>query len=124
MAYVDPPNQGERKKTYKQRIYGALHSMGMAGLAPREMRIVVQYTTVEWDRVWISMRPGPLTLHIKAMWFLVIYDLLPTNERLHRINLTETSICNVCGEEDTRLHRLIECQWGKKFGTRQEENWH
>jgi hypothetical protein len=47
---------------------------------------------------------------MKAVLFLVIHDLLPTNERLHRINLTETLRCKVCGGNDTSLHRLIECQ--------------
>jgi hypothetical protein len=79
MSYVDPPNQGERKNTYKQRIYGELRSMGMAGLAPREMRILVRYPTVEWDRVWINLHTIWASDTIKAMWFLVIHDLLPTN---------------------------------------------
>jgi hypothetical protein len=114
MAYVDPPNQGEGKMMYRQRIYeyGALRSMDAAGSTPREMRIVMRYSTVEWDQVWINLHTTWASDNIKVMWFLVIHDLLPTNERLHRINLTETSKCKVCGE-DTRLHRLIECQGGR-----------
>jgi hypothetical protein len=113
MAYVDQPNQAERKKVYTQRIYGVLRSMGVAGSTPRGMRIVMRYSTVEWDRVWINLHKTRASDNIKAMWFLVIHDFLPTNERVHRINLTETSRCKVCGEKDTRLHRLIECQEGR-----------
>jgi hypothetical protein len=98
--------------------------MGAAGSTPREMRVVMRYPSVEWDRVWIDLHTTWISENIKAMWFLVIHDLLPTNKRLHRINLTETLRCKVCGAVDTRLHRLIECQGGEQFGTRQEGNWH
>jgi hypothetical protein len=110
MAYVDSPNQGEGKKVYRQRIYGALRAMGAAGSTPRKMRIVMKYPTVEWHRAWINLHTTWASDSIKAMWFLVIHDLVPTNERLHRINLKVTLRCKVCVEEDTRLHRLIECQ--------------
>jgi hypothetical protein len=79
MAYVDPPNQGDGKKMYMQRIYGALQSMGVAGSTPMEMRIVMRYPTVEWDRVWINLHTTWTSDKNKALWFLVIHDLLPTN---------------------------------------------
>jgi hypothetical protein len=91
MPYLNPPNQSEWKIVYRQRIYGAQPSMGAAGSTPKEMRIVKRYTTVEWDRVWINLHTTWASDNIKAMWFLVIDDLLPTNKRLHRINLMEIS---------------------------------
>jgi hypothetical protein len=69
--------------------------------------------TVEWDWLWIILHTIWASDYIKVMWFLVIHDLQPINERLHRINLAETSRCKMCGVEDTRLHRLIECQRGR-----------
>jgi hypothetical protein len=46
---------------------------------------------------------------MKAEWYRVIHDLLPTKVRLQKIQLAETNNCNECGKVDSRLHRLIEC---------------
>jgi hypothetical protein len=43
----------------------------------------------------------------------MIHDILPTNERLHRLKISPTDKCNACGVEDTILHRLIECGQGQ-----------
>jgi hypothetical protein len=113
MVCVDPLNQGKGKKVYRQRIYDALRGMGVAGSTPREN---ANCNAICHGGMGPGMDWSPYDLgsdNIKATWFLVIHDLLPTNERLHRINLTETSRCKAYGAEDTRLHRLIECQRGK-----------
>jgi hypothetical protein len=83
------------KGGYKGLIYGTLRVMGMAGFAPRDMRIVVRYPAVEWNRVWCNLHMTWTADTIKTMWFLVIHDLIPTNERLHKINLRTTASCDV-----------------------------
>jgi len=50
---------------------------------------------------WLSER-------LKSLWYTVIHELLPTNERLAAIHLTETDRCKQCGEPDTLQHRLRE----------------
>jgi hypothetical protein len=37
------------------------------------------------------------------------HDILPTNERLRRINLSATADYQVCGVVDTPTHRLTQC---------------
>jgi hypothetical protein len=39
---------------------------------------------------------------------------MPT-KRLHRIALTNTDLCDKCGQTDTQLHRLTECGAGKEI---------
>jgi hypothetical protein len=55
------------------------------------------------------------------MWYKVIYDMLPTNERLHTIKLSNSAQCRKCGDKDTIMHRLTDCgtgnviwEWTKK----------
>jgi hypothetical protein len=45
---------------------------------------------------------------LRSEWYVVIHDLLPTNDRLYRISLTDTDRCHTCGE-DTTVHRILEC---------------
>ena len=44
--------------------------------------------------------------------YRVVHDILPMNERLHRINRSPTEACRHCGKTDTIGHRLTECGEG------------
>ena len=46
-----------------------------------------------------------------------IPDILPTNERLHRIRIAPTYKCRHCDGQDTILHRLTECGEGERIWT-------
>jgi len=46
------------------------------------------------------------------MWYIVIHDIVPTNERLHAIRLVESDRCRHCGRRDTLVHGLTECNEG------------
>jgi hypothetical protein len=54
---------------------------------------------------------------------MVIDDILPTKERLHRIALADTAHCTNCGQVDTLSHRLIDCGQGRKCGSGQKDSW-
>ena len=43
---------------------------------------------------------------IRAEWYKVIHDIVPTNVHLARINLSDTDRCRLCGRCDTLIHRL------------------
>jgi hypothetical protein len=53
----------------------------------------------------------------KAAWYKVINDILPTNERLHRICISSTDRCRHCDKQDTLQHRLTECGEGELIWT-------
>jgi hypothetical protein len=113
LAYVDPPAPGERTRRYKQRIYNTLRIMRAAGSVICDMRIVTRNPAVVWSRVWKNLHMAWVSDLVKSVWFLVIHDVLPTNERLSKINLAETAACDRCGEVDTVLHRLTACSGGQ-----------
>ena len=49
---------------------------------------------------------------LRSTWYMVLHDILPTNERLNRIALSDSDRCNFCGQTDTLPHRILECGAG------------
>jgi hypothetical protein len=49
----------------------------------------------------------------KAAWYKVINDIIPTNERFHRIRISPTDSCRLCDKKDTLQHPLTECGEGE-----------
>jgi hypothetical protein len=56
--------------------------------------------------------PGSHIL-LRSSWYMAIHDILPTNERLHRIALADSALCTHWGQIDTLSHRLADCGAGK-----------
>jgi hypothetical protein len=73
-----------------------------------EMRVTQKHPTVPWTRVWNILHTAWVSEHIKSLWYTVIHDLIPTNEHLAAIHLTETDRCSQCGKVDTLQHRLTD----------------
>jgi hypothetical protein len=48
-------------------------------------------------------------------WYKVIHDILPTKERLQRVNITATDQCSQCQAKDTLQHHLLECGDGQQI---------
>jgi hypothetical protein len=73
------------------------------------------WPNTNWPVVWMNLKvtPGPETL--KAQWYKVIHDLIPTNERLHKIHLSPTDQCRLCNQTDTLSHRLKDCGEGPRM---------
>jgi len=46
------------------------------------------------------------------MWYIVVHDIVPTNERLQAIRLVESDLRGHCGRRDTLVHLLTECNEG------------
>jgi hypothetical protein len=78
------------------------------------MRIEIKWPDTDWDRVWRNLWMAPITGNKRATWYKIIHDIIPTNERLHKIRIAPNDKCRLCGEIDTLLHRLTICgglQW-------------
>jgi hypothetical protein len=61
-----------------------------------------------WRRIWQNIRGKHLTTTIHAMWFRAVH-IIPRNERLYRIRLSDTPMCPACNQTDTTLHRVMLC---------------
>jgi len=109
MAYIPQPDRAECTQAVKQRIYRSLHTMNRAGTGNREMRIVQQWPGSDWDSIWRNLHNKAITDTLKATWYTIIYDLIPTKVRLAAIRLAETNKCDRCAKVDTTIHRLTDC---------------
>ena len=82
MAYITTPEQDESPRCFRQRIYAALHSMALAlkGVGLRDVRVMTQHPTTAWSKVWGNLHAVWSSEELKAAWFRVIHDLIPTND--------------------------------------------
>jgi hypothetical protein len=69
----------------------------------------------DWNRIWSNLHVLRAEEALTASWYTVIHDLMPTRERLRKINLAETNLCTECGQIDTRTHRVVECGERKRI---------
>jgi len=86
--------------------------MAEAGNTPRVMRIMQLYPSADWERIWTKLHECWTTEAVKINWYMVIQDILPTNERLHKIRLIDSPLCGHCAEPDTVQHRVTACGEG------------
>jgi len=83
--------------------------MATTATPPRELHVKQIQPGIDWAKVWNNLQGVPTSEGARSAWYAVLHDLLPTNTRLHRIQLVETENYTVCGEKDTTVHRLTEC---------------
>jgi hypothetical protein len=96
-------------------VYETMRTILLATKKPRDVRITLLYPKTDWGRVWSNVHATWAADAIKANWFRVIHDILPTNERLHTIRLTDSALCSTFGERDTITHRITECGEGREI---------
>ena len=109
MAYIAPPGNDETLRTFKLRVYNTLHIMAAATRESREMRITQLHSDTQWMQVWKKLHTAWVSEEIAPMWYIVVHDIVPTNERLHTIRLVESDRCRHCGRGDNLVHRMTEC---------------
>ena len=112
MAYVAPHGNDETFRTFKLRVYNTLHTMAAATRESREMGIKQLHQDTQWMQVWKNLHMACVSEEIASMWYIVVHDIVPNNERLHVMRLVESGRCRHVGRRDTLLHRLTECNEG------------
>jgi hypothetical protein len=55
------------------------------------MRIVTLYPDVRWDIVWTKLHEAWISNTMKTTWYQVIYDIVPTNEKLASMRLCDAA---------------------------------
>jgi len=123
-AYVRNRKDSESEKTYKKYLYTTMKDLYNAGTMHREMRIMKIWPHAEWETIWKNLQATPVSDTVKSTWYRVIHDIIPTNYRLHRINMSTSPSCSECGDTDTLEHRLTECGEGSDSWDRREVSLH
>ena len=83
-------------------------ALGKAGKPEPAMRIGTLYPEFGWDIVWTNLPGACVPNTIKTTWYLVIHDIVPSNDRLARIKLRDDPHFTLCRKTDTILHHLTE----------------
>jgi hypothetical protein len=92
IAYVHLPKQSETPKAFSQKVYRTLRTTAVVDNRPRDVRVTLLYPTTDWAMVWTNLHGTWASNGIKANWYTVIHDILPTNERLHTTRMTRPSV--------------------------------
>ena len=82
---------------------------------PRVMRIMHLHLSADFERIWTNLHECWTTEAVNINWYVVIQDILSTNERLHQIRLVDSPLCGHCGEPDTIQHIVTACGEGARI---------
>ena len=99
---------------YKRRLYNAQLTMLQAEIVGDRMGIERLWPGTNWNRIWKNLWPTPAPETTKAIRYKTLHDILPTNERLHKINISPTDRCTRCQEKGTIQHRITGCEEGSQ----------
>ena len=105
VSYIPRQGGSESAKAYKKRLYRTLQMIHNASFTPQEMRTAMMWPQTDWQKIWKNLTTAPISEADKAVWYRTIHDILPTNERLHRIKMSPADNCNECDNKDTLMHR-------------------
>jgi hypothetical protein len=114
-AYIAPQERSESSKAYKCRIYNTMITLLTTTTNPPTMRVLRLWSNIDWTRIWKNLHEAPVPEMSKVTWYGAIHDIMPTHERLHKIQKVPTDLCGICIKTDTPLHRLTGCGEGPKM---------
>ena len=102
------PGNDETLRTFKLHVYNTLYTMAAARRESREMRIKQLHPDTLRMQVWKNLNTAWVSEEIASMWYIMLHDIVPTNECLHVIRLVESDRCRHCERRYTLVHRLTE----------------
>ena len=109
LAYIGPKKAEDKDDTYKQNVYKTLYSAKFHINVTLPIRVQEKHPHSNWTTIWKNINKLFLPTITRTTWYMVVHDIVPTNERLHKIKLHDTGECKDCRKKDTILHRYTEC---------------
>jgi hypothetical protein len=106
MAYVAPVGYLENGKEFKKREMRGMRMMAEKARGPPQMRITDKHPAIQWANVWTNIHHPAMSDSIKSAWYVVMHEILPTNERLAAKRIRDTDSCIWCDRLDTLTHRI------------------
>ena len=101
--------EDDTPRALKRRVYGVLSEYNSKSTTPIPIRIHERHPHKNWRAIWKNVSMDHLHDTVTSIWYRAAHDILPTNERLRRINLSATADCQACGVMDTPIDRLTQC---------------
>jgi hypothetical protein len=106
MAYIPEAMTHETtQKTRKRiRVYQTIHITAAAATTTRPCRVETQHPNVNWNGIWNNLHTAWIPETVRSQWYLVLHELVPTKERLHKIALADTLRCTKKATGDDTTH--------------------
>jgi hypothetical protein len=114
-AYIEQQGQRESVKAYKRHIYDTIHILLQETAEMADMHITRLWSNTDRENTWKILHTAPVPETTKGIWYRIIHDIIPMNERLHKTGLSKMDRCRQCNEKATLQHRLIECGEGERL---------
>lgn len=70
---------------------------------------MIKHPNMHWNNIWRAFKYPNIPTDWKTMTYKVINDIIPTEEKKFRHNITTSPLCKICGQIDTLSHRLTKC---------------
>jgi len=109
IAYVATPDIPEIRNIFKKRVYDIISYLDNVRHNPPAIRIAQKHPATPWERVWRNLHGAEVPDAVKSTCFATIHDIIPTNDRLAAIHLSDTSSCSRCGNPDSIQHKITDC---------------
>ena len=81
-------------------------------------RAELNFPDRNWDVIWtLTVTPG-LSSELSSFLWLLFHNILPTKERLFRMQMSPSSLCDLCqmNRVDCLQHALLECPFNDSTG--------
>ncbi|KAJ4437581.1 hypothetical protein ANN_17726 [Periplaneta americana] len=72
-------------------------------------RIVEKLPNQKWGNIWRNLHMANIPTAWKTTVYCYLNQIIPTEEKRHRHNLTDSPACKKCGWLDTLKHRVTNC---------------
>ena len=81
-------------------------------------RAELKFPEFDWESTWSKSRLHGLGSELMSFLFKVLHDILPTQERIARTNVTVNGNCKLCisNDQEDLLHALIRCPGNQGIG--------
>jgi hypothetical protein len=99
----------ESWRTFQQSVYTILIRLTRQGNEEPKMCTVTFKQEIPVSVIWKNICRAILLAEIRSTWYVVIHRILPMEERLYRIHLSDTDECRRCDAQNTPLHHLTQC---------------
>ena len=72
--------------------------------------VMIKYPNYPWKDIWKQFKTPNIPSDWKMAAYQVINEIIPTEEKKYRHNISRSPMCLICGKLDTQLHRISSCQ--------------
>ena len=112
-TYTTPRGTSETSKSYKRRLYTSHLTIIRATAGHPEMRAEKLRPNIDRAQTSKNLNEVPVPETTRGVWYRVIHEIIPTNERLHRITMVQTVTCRKRAWKETSRPPSTSLWWRK-----------